>query len=451
MYSIILAGGSGTRLFPLSRSSYPKQFIPLFDNESLFQKTVKRALLNSSQDEIYIVTNDEHKFLVENQLKELKIKSNILTEPVGKNTLPAITYAISEISKKGDKGITLVLPADQLVHSDVSYEIAIKNASKLAETHLTTFGIIPTIPHTGYGYILPGETIEGGYTVKSFVEKPDKETAEKYVQEGYLWNSGMFCFSIEVFIEEMKIHVPNILDTFLKDEIDIAYSSSPKISIDYGLMEKTDKAAVIPLSSTWNDIGSFDAFYLVNDKDKNGNVVSGEYFSQDGNNNLVISNRMVTTVGCSNMVIVDTADVLLVCPRTSSQLVGNIAKALSEKGDLRASVHTTAHRPWGHYTVLLNEEHFMIKRITINPQSRISLQYHHHRSEHWVIVSGTAEVVNGSDTFLVHTGESTFVPAGVKHRLSNPGLIPLEVIEVQIGEYLTEADIIRIEDDYERE
>lgn len=449
MYTVILAGGSGTRLFPLSRSSYPKQFIPLFDNESLFQKTLRRALLVSSEKEIFIVTNDEHKFLVENQLIELKIDANILTEPKGKNTLPAITYAITEILKKNSEEIVLVLPADQLIQSDINYENAIKSATKLAKTHLTTFGVVPTTPHTGYGYILPGDKIGDGYAVTTFIEKPDKKKAEEYVSKGYLWNAGMFCFSISIFIEEMKKHAPSILEAFSGD-VNNAYDSTPKISIDYGLMEKTEKAAVIPLPVSWNDMGSFDAYYHVNKKDQNGNVVSGEYFSPDGENNLIISDRMVTTIGCSDMAIVDTADVLLLCPRKSSQLVGSIADALQKKGDKRASLHATVHRPWGHYTTLLKEKGFMIKKITVNPRSRISLQYHHHRSEHWVVVSGTAEVINGTESFFVRTGESTFVPSGVKHRLSNPGLIPLEVIEVQIGEYLTEDDIIRIEDDYKR-
>lgn len=449
MYTIILAGGSGTRLFPLSRKNYPKQFIDILGGESLFQKTLKRALLFSRPDEIYIVTNSAHKFLVENLLKNIAEDAVILTEPCGKNTLPAIMYAVSQIKERDAKASVLTLSSDHLIVEDEGYISAVKSAEKLSSQHLVVFGIIPTSPHTGYGYIRKGDDIGGGYLVSSFVEKPDVNTAEKYVSEGYLWNSGMFCFTPELFVEECMKYSPEVVSAFMED-VDTAYSITPKISIDYGLMEKTNHAAVVPLTSSWSDVGSFDALYAVSDKDENENVVTGEYITPDGERNLIHSDKIVATIGLSDVAVIDTADALLICPKSQSQHVGDITKLLLEKGDARADLHTTVHRPWGNYTILLKKDGFQIKKITVNPHQRLSLQYHYHRSEHWVVVSGTAEVVNGDKTFFVRTGESTFVQSGVKHRLSNPGIMPLEVIEVQIGDYLTEDDIVRIDDDYNR-
>ncbi|HJJ81410.1 MAG TPA: mannose-1-phosphate guanylyltransferase/mannose-6-phosphate isomerase [Methanocorpusculum sp.] len=449
MHTIILAGGSGTRLFPLSRKSYPKQFIDLLDGESLFQKSVKRALIHSKPEEIYIVTNEAHKFLVENQLLELKANCRIITEPCGKNTLPAIYYATQEISKEEPDALVLTLPSDQLITVDEAYHTAIQNAQELAKNNLVTFGIIPTTPHTGYGYIKPGEDLNGGYKVASFVEKPDLETAKKYLAEGYLWNAGIFCFSAKLFLDECAIHSPDICEAFTNPK-DEAYNLTPKISIDYGLMEKTNKTAVVPLSSPWNDLGNFDALYSVHDKYERGNAVNAEYITPDGENNLVISNRLISTIGISNTAIIDTDDVLLVCPRSESQHVGEIAELLLKNNDERASVHTTVHRPWGTYTVLLRAGNYLIKRLFVSSQKRLSLQYHNHRSEHWVVVNGTAEVTNNGETFQLKKGESTFVPALALHRLANPYEEPLEVIEVQHGDILTEEDIIRCDDDFHR-
>ena len=449
MHTIILAGGSGTRLFPLSRKSYPKQFIDLLDGESLFQKSVKRALIHSKPEEIYIVTNEAHKFLVENQLLELKANCRIITEPCGKNTLPAIYYATQEISKEEPDALVLTLPSDQLITVDEAYHTAIQNAQELAKNNLVTFGIIPTTPHTGYGYIKPGEDLNGGYKVASFVEKPDLETAKKYLAEGYLWNAGIFCFSAKLFLDECAIHSPDICEAFTNPK-DEAYNLTPKISIDYGLMEKTNKTAVVPLSSPWNDLGNFDALYSVHDKYERGNAVNAEYITPDGENNLVISNRLISTIGISNTAIIDTDDVLLVCPRSESQHVGEIAELLLKNNDERASVHTTVHRPWGTYTVLLRAGNYLIKRLFVSSQKRLSLQYHNHRSEHWVVENGTAEVTNNGETFQLKKGESTFVPALALHRLANPYEEPLEVIEVQHGDILTEEDIIRCDDDFHR-
>lgn len=450
MYTIILAGGSGTRLFPLSRTTYPKQFIPLLGHESLFQITVKRALLYSKPEEIYIVTNKGHKYLVEDQLNQIGIEGNILLEPCGKNTLPAITYAALEIQKKEQTTTILVLPSDQLVEDDENYKTAVHTAEGLAKEHLVAFGIIPTSPHTGYGYILPGESLKKGYKIEKFVEKPDMQTAEKYLREGYLWNSGMYCFSADIFIDELHTYAPEIAEAFTLP-IAEAYEKTPRISIDYGLMEKTKKPAVIPLKSKWSDVGSFDALYAVQEKDGQRNVVKGEYLTPDGQDNIIISDRLVATIGLSDIAVIDNPDVLLICPKNQSQRVGEITTLLKTAGDERADLHTTVHRPWGQYTILLKGTSYLIKRLIIHPGNRLSLQYHHHRSEHWIVVSGTAEVTNDNNTFFVRTGESTFIPAGIKHRLSNPGLIPLEVIEVQIGELLSEDDIVRIDDDFHRE
>lgn len=451
MYTIILAGGFGTRLFPLSRSNYPKQFIPLFEGKSLFQKTVERALLTSTPEEIYVVTNAVHHFLVKDQLDSLNVSCTILEEPCGKNTLPALLYATLSIHQQNPNAVILVLPSDQYLETSPSYTNAVVAAEKLSSSSLITFGITPTTPHTGYGYIKPGKKLTSGYIVDAFVEKPDLKTAKEYLTEGYLWNAGIFCFSAEIFLRECEIHVPDIVNAFKNNSVEAAYSQVPKISVDYGLLEKTKNIAVIPLQTKWSDLGSFDALYALKEKDQNGNVAPQDYITPDGENNLVISDRLVATIGVSDIAIIDSADALVICPKDSSQRIGEITDILRDKNDDRVVNHTTVHRPWGSYTILQKEKTFLIKRLTVLPHKRLSLQYHHHRSEHWVVVSGMAEVTNGDKTFFVQNGESTFVPAGVKHRLANPGTIPLEVIEVQNGEYLSEDDIIRCDDDFNRE
>lgn len=450
MYTIILAGGFGTRLFPLSRSSYPKQFIPLFGSLSLFQKAVMRACLFSKPNEIYIVTNCEHKFLVKEQLAQINKACNILEEPCGKNTLPAILYGVITIHNAEPTADILVLSSDQLLEENEQYTQAITDAQKLTNKYIVTFGIVPNCPHTGYGYIQPGTTLNPGYTVAAFVEKPNCEKAEQYLLAGYLWNAGIFCLSAKHFLEECQIHAPDVFDAFGHSITD-AYLMTPKISIDYGLLEKTKNVAVVPLNTQWNDMGSFEALYSVSNKDTRGNVVNGEYITPDGSDNLVISDRLVATIGMSNVAIVDTPDVLMICPRSQTQKIGEITELLKSKNDDRVVSHTTVHRPWGTYTTLLHCDTYLIKRLAVAPHKRISLQYHNHRSEHWVVVSGIAEVTNGDNVFLIKNGESTFVPAGTLHRLANPNDEILEVIEVQNGTPLTEDDIVRCEDDFHRE
>jgi mannose-1-phosphate guanylyltransferase/mannose-6-phosphate isomerase len=449
MHTIILAGGTGTRLFPLSRGLFPKQFIPLFNHESLFQKTVKRALLHSSPEEIFIVTNEKHKFLARDQTADICRECTILTEPEGKNTLPAIYYAFSEITGRFGTTNVVVFPSDHLIEPNSAYHKAIFAAERLAEKYLVTFGIPPTSPHTGYGYIKPGSNETDGFLIESFVEKPDTKTAEQYIADGYLWNSGMFLFNSDLFFEECTIHAPEITEAFTHP-VKEAFLRIPSISVDYGIMEKTAKAAVVPFNAPWNDLGSFDALYQEMKKDESGNAIQGEHMGISSSGNLIIGDRLITTIDVHDLAIIDTRDALLVSPRSASQHIREIVDELKLAGDERAEMHTTVYRPWGAYTVLENGPHYKIKRISVPPGKRLSLQLHHHRSEHWVVVEGTAKVIIGEKEFLVPNGESTFVPAGIKHRLENPGILNLEMIEVQIGEYISEDDIVRFDDDFER-
>jgi mannose-1-phosphate guanylyltransferase/mannose-6-phosphate isomerase len=406
--------------------------------------------LFSKPEEIFVVTNDTHKFLVGDQLDQIKIPCNVLEEPCGKNTLPAITYATLKIHEIDHDAKILVLSSDQLLDETEAYNKAIKAAEKLTEKYIVTFGIVPTTPHTGYGYIQPGDKLEGGNTVSAFVEKPDKHTAEKYLQDGYLWNAGIFCFSANLFLDECRKYAPEVCNAFSHD-VAKAYDLTPKISIDYGLLEKTRNVAVVPLSTAWNDLGSFEALYSVSDKDSDGNVVNGEYITPDGKNNIIVSDKLISTIGISDMAIIDTADVLMICPKNQTQKIGEITELLRQKNDERVVNHTTVHRPWGTYTTLMCGGTYLIKRLVIHPHKRISLQYHNHRSEHWVVVGGEAEITNGNNVFVVHTGESTFIPVGCVHRLANASDDLLEVIEVQNGDLLSEEDIVRLGDDYKRE
>ncbi|AKB29891.1 Mannose-1-phosphate guanylyltransferase (GDP) [Methanosarcina siciliae T4/M] len=452
--SIILAGGSGTRLWPLSREMYPKQFLK-FGDTSLFQETVLRCLEVSDVSEIFVVTNEAQKFFVIGQIKEIGYSippENVLIEPEGKNTLPAIFFGMKEIGQKFGNSIVGVFSSDHVL--DRAAMATISSAEKLASDYLVTFGVVPTFPHTGYGYIKAAEPCEPGYRVSEFREKPDFETAQKYIEEGCLWNSGMFLFETGLFFEEVKKHAPSIFACFERGgSIDEIYACVDNVSIDYGIMEKSDKVAVVKLNQKWSDLGNFAAIYDELEKDSVGNVVyecDPMLLNSDGN--LVYSKcgKIVSLIDIKDMVIVDTSDALLICPKSSSQKVKEIVSDLKGRNDERAFIGQTVYRPWGSYTLLDVSPGHKIKNITVLSDHKLSLQLHYHRSEHWVVVKGMACVEVDGEQFFLRPGESTFIRAGQKHRLSNPGKVPLEIIEVQLGELVDEGDIVRFNDVYGR-
>lgn len=447
VYTVILAGGVGTRLWPLSRTHYPKQFLQM-NGHSLFQDTYLRALALSNHDQILVVTNEIHQFLVRDQIHELGYQiddSRLLREPEGRNTLPAISWSVHEIAKEDPDALVVVFPSDHKLGMEATDEI--KAAFELAGDHLVTFGICPASAHTGYGYIAPGEKNGVGFTVTQFKEKPDLQTAEQYVCSGYLWNSGMFLFSVRVFLEELQRYQPDMAAAF--DTPDLKYGELTLLSIDYGLLEVSDRVMTVPLTARWTDLGTFAAWYDVATKDEAGNV--GSYQGIDASGNFVSAGSRVTAlIGVEDLIVVDTDDALLVCRRDMAERVGDLVKGLKKQGSQITEYHRTVFRPWGSYTELEEAAGYKIKRLTVNPGKRLSLQRHHHRSEHWVVVHGTADVDLGGTHQFLRPGESTYVPAGVMHRLSNSGKIPLEVIEVQIGEYLQEDDIERTADDFHR-
>jgi len=403
----------------------------------------------SSPEEIMVVTNPDQEFIARDQAGMIGCGCRILSEPEGKNTLPAVYYGMREIEQSSGAAKVAVLPSDHMVHAGPVYADAFRKAEELADTWLVLFGVKATGPHTGFGYIRPGPDLGGAYAVDSFAEKPDQPTAERYLRDGYLWNSGMFLFSTRLFFDECGVHSPEVVRSFTK-AIPDAYKAVPSVSIDYGLMEKTSRAAVVPLDAGWNDLGSFDSFYSYFPKNGDTNAVRGEYIGLDSTGNLVMGDHLVVTIGVHDTAIIDSGDVTLIAPRHRAEEAKQAVALLKQKGDPRADSHLTEYRPWGSYTRLEDGPSYRIKRITVPSGRRLSLQMHHHRSEHWVVVHGTAKVHIDGQEHLLRKGESTFVPIGAVHRLENPGLVPLEIIEVQIGEYIGEDDIVRMQDDYHR-
>ena len=469
MTNIILCGGSGTRLWPISRTLMPKQFVKLFDNKSLFQLTIERN--HRLCDKQYIVSNTEQYFLALDQLEEMQLKRNhFLLEPVGRNTAPAIALACLDMSPDE---IVLVSPSDHLIKNRDAYNKVVDKARLLAANdYLVTFGITPEYAETGYGYIEAS-----GADVKAFHEKPDIQTAQSYVDAGnYYWNSGMFCFKAGIFLEELKNYSPDIYDASLiaynqakdsvinsttsyDDMIRITHKDMvniPEDSIDYAVMEKSQKVKVVESNIEWSDMGSFDALYEELAIDEHGNRslstanLSVEHISNNSHNNLIISDKLVTTIDVDDLIIVDTADALLISKKGSGQKIKDAVKVLKSRDSELPNIHLTAHRPWGTYTVLEDTPGYKIKRIEVKPGKRLSLQKHFHRNEHWIVVSGTATVTVGDTVKLVRPNESTYITMGEVHRLENQGKIPVVLIEAQVGEYTGEDDIVRLEDDFQR-
>jgi mannose-1-phosphate guanylyltransferase/mannose-6-phosphate isomerase len=471
IHPVILSGGSGTRLWPLSRAALPKQLLPLVSERSMLQETVLRLDGLPEVGTPIVVCGNEHRFLVAEQMQEIGVeKPGLLLEPMGRNTAPAVAVAALGLLEYETDGAMLVLPADHLIADTVAFHEAIGRAVKAAEKgYLVTFGIQPDAPETGYGYIRRGETLAGlddTFRVGAFVEKPDRATAEQYLQSGdYFWNSGMFVFTPSRYLEELGRHRPDILAAaraaWKNRKIDLdfcrldadAFAACPSESIDYAVMEKTSDAAVIPVDIGWNDVGSWSSLWQTADgRDDMGNSVRGDVMLEDVSNSYVrAESRMVAAIGLKDVVIIETPDAVLVAHKDEAQQVKKIVERL--KSDERGEhiSHTRVFRPWGWYEQRDEGARFQVKRIMLKPGAKISLQSHQHRSEHWVVVSGTARVTRGEDLITLHENQSTYIPAGMVHRLENPTSEPLHIVEIQSGSYLGEDDIVRLEDVYQRE
>lgn len=478
VYIVIMAGGSGTRFWPLSREAMPKQLLRIGGDKTLIQQTIGRVNPLIPSDRIFIVTNENHAEQIRFQVPEIK-KENYIIEPAARNTAAAIGLAAVHIKCHNPDAIIGVLSADHVIKDNDLFRNILKDAFKVAAMdYLVTIGLKPTRPETGYGYIETGETIEisnqkadvsgrtsdfSVFTVKRFVEKPDIETAVRYLHDGhFLWNSGMFVWKTRRILEEIECYMPVLSQRLKEIESSIGkedeevvtgrmFSDLESVSIDYGVMEKSGSVAVIPADFAWNDVGSWTALDDISQRDEGGNVIVGNITDIGSRNSIIYaSDRLVATIGLQDMVVVDTEDATLVCRKDRAQDVKKIVEKLKKRGAEEYMTHRTVIRPWGSYTLLEKGDRFKIKRIMVNPGARLSCQMHYHRSEHWVVVSGTAKVTRGEEDFFINPNESTYIPMETKHRLENPGRIPLQIIEVQNGEYLEEDDIVRFDDEYGR-
>jgi len=459
---VILSGGSGSRLWPLSREYFPKQLLALVSEKTLLQDTARRTDAFKDSLAPIVVCNEEHRFLVAEQLREIdKPAQTIILEPEGRNTAPALTLAALWLRQHGENPVMLVMPADHVIADQKAFAKAIHSAYELANAgRLVTFGIVPTSAHTGYGYIRQG----ANNSVEDFVEKPDLATAERYVKSGeYLWNSGLFMMRTDVWLEELAKYNPEIIEAVSraisggKGDMDFfrtdvaAFLSSPSDSIDYAVMEKTDRASVVPMDAKWSDIGAWSSLWEASSKNEQGNVIAGDVFSHDTNQSFLVSqHRMIAAVGLDNMIIVETPDAVLVCSKERSQDVKHIVNQLKDRQRSEYQLHRRVHRPWGTYETVDVGERFQVKRLTVKPGASLSLQSHQKRAEHWVVVKGQAKITRDDEVIILNENESTYIAIGQRHRLENDTDKPLEVVEVQSGSYLGEDDIQRFDDVYDR-
>lgn len=459
LQAVILAGGSGTRLWPYSRTLLPKQLLALNGERTLLQQTVERALRLFAPQDLWVVTNEEQKFEVTSQLKALEpaLESQVVAEPVGRNTLPAILLGMDRALANSPEAVVAVFPSDHLIHEPEVWDAALARGADLARRGwFVTFGVTPSRPETGYGYIQKGKNLgKNSYEVAEFTEKPDLARAEEFLTSGnYFWNSGMFVFEVSSFLDAVAKHQPELFAWWRKRTeapLNETYRHLPDISVDYGIMEHAGHRAVVQADFGWDDLGSWEAIYQVSPKDDRGCVTKGDVLALDCEGSLLLSQHgKLAAVNLKDMIVIQTRDATLACPLAKVQRVKDVVGRLKAEGSSLVEAHVTVRRPWGSYTVLEEGPHYKIKRIVVNPGAVLSLQKHHHRSEHWVVISGTAEVLVGETTTLLTENQSVDIPKTALHRLGNPGKVPVEIIEIQSGPYLAEDDIVRFDDVYGR-